>query len=348
VDGFAAFLHIVFPKPGIHVLERMPGTLAMTQQPVDEGMLKFYKELSKHSPPESAHWPLPEQRRAWDDVCRMFRAPRPERLMVEDLDVDGTHVRVFRPPGEKPMPGVIYLHGGGWVVGSCETHDDMCAEMADQADVVVVMVDYRLAPEHPHPAQLEDSLKVVEWMRSFGRALGIDPSHIVGAGDSAGGQMTVGLAQALRDLGLPQLRGMVLIYPVLGADTETPSYRRNAQAPCLTRDEMIYYLESFLGPRGTVNWTDPYAVPNIAPDLSGLPPAFISVAAHDPLCDDGIIFHRKMMTAGIPSTLRQEPVLTHSFMRARHVSGPAMAAFKAIVEATRHLAHDGALVGPAD
>ena len=265
--------------------------------------------------------------------------------MVEDLDVGGVHVRVFRPPGEAPKPGVIYFHGGGWVLGSCETHDDMCAEMADQADCVVVLIDYRLAPEHPHPAQLEDSLTVIEWMRSSGRALGIDPSHIIGVGDSAGGQMTVALAQALREQGQRQLRGMVLIYPVLGVDTETASYRRNANAPCLTRDEMIFYLESFLGPRGNKNWTDPKAVPNLATDLAGLPPAYITVAAHDPLCDDGLIFRDKLAAAGIPVALREEPVLCHSYMRARHHSAPAMDGFKAIVEAVRHLAHEGALPG---
>ncbi|MGQ0484070.1 MAG: alpha/beta hydrolase [Hyphomicrobiales bacterium] len=317
----------------------------MSQAPIDAGMLKFYHELSAHSPPEAALWPLDRQRQAWDEVCRMFRAPRPKRLMVEDLDADGVHVRVFRPPGEEPKPGVIYFHGGGWVLGSCETHDDICAEMADAADVVTVLADYRLAPEHPHPAQLEDSHKVLEWMRSSGRALGIDPSRILGAGDSAGGQMTVGLALSLRDRGLPQLRGQVLIYPVLGADTGTASYKRNAEAPCLTRAEMIFYLESFLGPRDGPNWHDPYAVPNIARDLSGLPPAFISVAAHDPLCDDGIVFHGKMKAAGLQATIREEPALAHSFMRARHVSKPAMAAFEAIVAAIRGLAHEGVLPG---
>jgi acetyl esterase/lipase len=317
----------------------------MPDVPIDQGMLKFYHELSRHSPPESANWPLPRQRKAWDEVCRMFRAARPPRLFVEDLDVGGVHVRVFRPPGNQSKPGVIYFHGGGWVLGSCETHDDMAAELADRSDVVVVLVDYRLAPEHPYPAQLEDSHVVLDWMRSSGRAMGIDPTHLVGAGDSAGGQMTVALAMTLRDRGLAQLRGQVLIYPVLGADTETPSYLRNAEAPCLTRPEMIFYLESFLGSRGGPNWRDPYAVPNSASNLAKLPPAYITVAAHDPLCDDGIIFHEKLKAAGIPTELRLEPALAHSYMRARHVSAPAMAGFEAIARAVRSLAHQGSLPG---
>lgn len=315
----------------------------MSDLPVDPGMLRFYDELLKHSPPESVNWPLPEQRRGWEDVCRMFRAPRPERLMVEDLEIEGVHVRVYRPPGEAPKPGVIYFHGGGWVLGSCETHDDMCAEMAMGADVVVVAVDYRLAPEHRHPAQREDALKVLNWMREQGRALAIDPSAIVGAGDSAGGQMTLGLALWLRDHDLPQLKGQVLIYPVLGADVDTPSYKRNAEAPCLTRSDMIYYLESFLGPRGEENWTDPYAVPLLAQDLRKLPPAFITVAAHDPLYDDGVMMEAKLKAAGVPVMIRREPALAHSYMRARHGSKPAMAGFEAIVAAIRSLGHDGCL-----
>ena len=315
----------------------------MTDLPIDPGMLRFHDELMKLAPPESVNWPLPEQRKSWEDLCRMFQAPRPARLMVEDLDIDGVHVRVYRPPGEAPKPGVIYFHGGGWVLGSCETHDDMCAEMATGADVVVVAVDYRLAPEHRHPAQREDALKVLSWMREQGRALAIDPSHIVGAGDSAGGQMTLGLALWLRDHDMPQLKGQVLIYPVLGADVDTPSYKRKADAPCLTRSDMIYYLESFLGPRGSANWTDPYAVPLLAKDLTKLPPAFITVAAHDPLYDDGVMMEVKLKSAGVPVAIRREPALAHSYMRARHGSKPAMAGFEAIVAAVRSLGHDGCL-----
>lgn len=312
----------------------------MTREvPIDADMAKFNAALGELSP--STSQPLAEQRVQWEAACRAFRAERPARLMVEDLDANGVRARVYRPPGEAPKPGVIYFHGGGWVMGSCDTHDDICAEIADQAQVVLVSVEYRLAPEHRHPAQLEDGLTVLDWMRSSGRALGIDLDHIVAAGDSSGGQLAMALALSSRDRGLQRLRGLVLIYPGLGSDMDTPSHRRGADN--LSREDMMFYRESFLGPHGTANWNDPLALPNLAEDLTGLPPVFISVAHHDPLHDDGVIMQGKLEKQGIPSAIRSEPGLTHSFLRARHHSQAAMDGFKRIVEAVRALAHEGLL-----
>lgn len=305
--------------------------------PIDPGMLQFYKALSAESPPESSSWPLDRQRSAWNGVCRKFRASMPEGVTVEDRVLNGVPCQIFRPQGGGLKPGLIYFHGGGWVLGGPDTHGDMCAEMAAGADVVTVLVDYRLAPEHPHPAQLEDSLTVLDWLRKNGSEIGMGPANIIGGGDSAGGQMTAGLSLYLRDHGHTPLAGMVLIYPVLGADMNTPSYVRNAEAPCLTRDEMKYFLEAFMGGQGGSNWTDPMAAPLLASDLSNLPPAFITVAAHDPLHDDGVFFHERLLSSGGQSELRREPALAHSYMRARHVSEPAMAGFKAIIEAVRNM-----------
>ena len=317
----------------------------MHTMPVDEGMMKFYKALQAKTPPEAVTWPLGRQRSEWDAVCREFRAPVPRNIRIDDREVGGVHIRIFRPQGDVLKPGFIYFHGGGWVLGSIETHHDMCAEMAAEADVVTVAVDYRLAPEHPHPAQMEDALTVLDWMRKDGAMIGIDVARICGGGDSAGGQMTAGLTLMLRDRRLPQLSGQILIYPVLGADIETRSYTANADAPCLTKAEMDYYLEAFLGPRGGPNWSDPYAIPLLARDLSNLPPAFITVAAHDPLHDDGVAYHERLLASGTRSLLRREPALAHSYMRARHVSAPAMAGFKAITGALRSLAGEGKLPG---
>ncbi len=304
--------------------------------PLDPGMLKFYKALCAESPPEAAAWPLDTQRAAWNGVCRKYRAELPNGVAVKDKILNGVPCQIFRPEGEGTKPGLIYFHGGGWVLGGPDTHCDMCAEMAKGADCVVVLVDYRLAPENPHPAQLEDSLAVLKWLREHGEEIGVDPSHIAGGGDSAGGQMTAGLSLYLRDHAMTPLKAMLLIYPVLGASVDTPSYIRNAEAPCLTRDEMIYFLNAFMGGQGTKNWADPLAAPLLSGDLSNLPAAFITVAAHDPLFDDGVQFHERLIAQGGVSVLRKEPELAHSYMRARHVSAPARAGFQAIVEALRH------------
>lgn len=318
----------------------------MTSLPFDTEMKAFLDAQAQLNGPWDASWPLARQREVWEGECRRARARRPERLMVEDIDANGIHVRVFRPPGEDPKPALLHAHGGGWTMGSCETHDDLAAEIADQADVVSVLFDYRLAPEHPHPAQIEDAATVLDWIRSTGRALGIDPARIVLSGDSAGGQVAAGLALSLARGGERSLRGLVLINPGLSADLETPSCLRNENAPGLSRAEMRDYLTAFLGPEGSPNWKDPLALPNLAQDVSGLPPSFITAAAHDPLFDDAAIFFGKLKAAGIPAVLREEPALAHSYWRARHHSRAAMAGFRAIVEAVRQLGHEGLLRAP--
>jgi acetyl esterase len=310
--------------------------------PLDPDMIAFGAEISRATPPDAPTWPLPRQRAAWDEVCRSFRAARPTGLHVTDLSIAGPGqplaLRLYRPSTDKLRPGVLYFHGGGWVLGSLESHDDMCAEIAVGADVVVVAVDYRLAPEHPHPAQFDDNLAAWSFLRQAGRSVGIDPDRLIAAGDSAGGQMTAALAMHLRDHGLPQLLAQVLIYPVLGADTDTPSYRRNATASSLSRAEMLFYLGAFLGPEGSPSWRDKRAVPLLETDYTRLPPAFVTAAAHDPLHDDAVVYVERLRAAGIPATLRREPALGHSYMRARASCRPAREGFDAIVAAIRAFA----------
>lgn len=315
----------------------------MSNVAFDTEMLRFLEEQARAAGPCDPEWPLTRQRASWEEMCRRASARRPQRLMVEDLEVEGLHLRIYRPPGEDPKPGVLHAHGGGWTMGSCETHDDLCAELADQADVVVVCFDYRLAPEHSHPAQVEDAATVLDWMRSAGRAIGIDPTHIIASGDSAGGQIVAGLALLLKRQGAMPLRGLVLINPALGADTETPSYIAHARSPAWGRDAMIKCLAAMLGPKESGNWQDETALPNLATDVSGLPPTFLTVAGHDPMHDDGVIFFKKLKAAGVPASLQEEPSLAHSYWRARYASSAAMAGFKAIASAVRHLSHEGQL-----
>jgi acetyl esterase len=304
--------------------------------PLDEGMAAFSKAVSEALPPGFEQLPLAQQRAQWDALCRSFRAPRPANITVQDIDINGVPTRLFRPNTTDPVAGVIYGHGGGFVLGSPETHDDMCAEMAAGANAAVALFNYHKAPEHPFPAQLEDSMTIYNWMRRQGRDHGIDPDHLIAAGDSAGGQMSAALALHLRAQNLPQLKAMVLIYPGLGASFSSPSYERNADSKSLSRDEMLYYWRSFLGPEGNPNWKNELALPLLARDLSNLPPAFITAAWHDPLYDDGVTFHQRLLKAGVASTLRTEPALAHSYMRARNHSAPAKEAFAVIVQALKH------------
>lgn len=305
--------------------------------PPDAGMLAFCAQIAAATPPEAVHWPLDRQRAAWDAVCRSFRAPRPAGLRVEDVSIAGPGgslgLRTYRPDGADAKAGVLYFHGGGWILGSIETHDDMCAEIATGAGVVVVAVDYRLAPEHPHPAQVEDILAAYRWVVRNGVAHGIDVARLIAAGDSAGGQMAAALAIHLRDAGLPRLLGQVLIYPVLGSDTDTPSYRRNETAASLSKDEMIHYLDAFLGPPGSPARTDKLALPLLEQAFGDLPPAFVTAAGHDPLHDDAVAYVERLRAAGVEAVLRREPALGHSYMRARSLSEPAAAGFAAIVAA---------------
>jgi acetyl esterase len=306
---------------------------------LDPGMLHFGQAVAAATPPDVQGLPLQEQRNIWNSICQKFRAPRPTDIDAADVLANGVAARVFTPKGPGPFAGVVYAHGGGFVLGGLETHDDMCAEMASQAQCAVVLFDYRLAPEHPYPAQLEDSLKVWRWMREQGHAHKIDGNRLIAAGDSVGGQMSVALALALRELGLPQVQNMVLIYPTLSTQFDTPSFQRNAKTPGLTRDDMIFYMRSFLGPEGSPAWLDEKALPALVQNVEGLPPAFITVADHDPVCDDGVNFHQKLLAGGVPSELRREPQLAHSYMRARHYSPLDMQAFTAITMALRNMAH---------
>jgi acetyl esterase len=230
-------------------------------------------------------------------------------------------VRIYWPPTEatdKSLPVVVFYHGGGWSIGDLDTHDPLARAHAVGAEAIVVSVDYRLAPEHPYPAGIDDSWAALQWVGEHVTELGGDPSRIAVAGDSAGGNIAAVMAQLARDNvdnGGPALAFQLLWYPSVTGDLSLPSFAENADAPVLDRDVIDAFLVWYAP---GLDITDPTALPTtLAPanaaDLSGLPPAFIGTAEHDPLRDDGARYAELLKAAGVAVELCNEPTMMHGY-----------------------------------
>ena len=296
----------------------------------DPGIRDFLIAGEHFYPPDAVSFTMAEQRAFYDRYCAHFRKPRPAGVTAEDMRFAGIACRHYRPKGATDAPLMVYLHGGGFVLGGLDSHDDVCAELCDGAQIEVVAVDYRLAPEHPFPAAFEDCWTALKAIAS------INPEIIVG-GDSAGGNLAAALALRARDEEAPRLKGQVLIYPGLGGDMTAGSYVTQATAPGLSTADVRYYRDVYKGGGSK------YAEPLRETDYHGLPPAFLVAAALDPLHDDCFAYARRLETAGVPAMVRDEPLLVHAFLRARNMSVPARASFDCITAACASLAHFGRL-----
>lgn len=315
---------------------------SMLEEP---GIRRFMAESDSLFPPAAVTFTMAEQRAFYDRLCAHFRKPRPPGVTAEDRDVKGPGgpipIRIYRPSPEPGLPVVLYLHGGGKVVGGLDSHDDICAELADQAGLIVIAVDYRLAPEHRFPAAFEDCWAVLAALAEGD--LGVGADRIVVAGDSAGGNLAAGLALRARDLGRPRLSGQILIYPGLGGDMSRGSYVEQANAPGLGTADVRYYKSIYVGPPDDPNHASKFAFPLNETNYSGLPPAFLVAAHFDPLRDDCIDYAARLTSAGVAAHVRHEPLLVHAFLRARHMSPAAAASFAAITKAARSLGRSGRL-----
>lgn len=296
----------------------------------DPGIREFLLQGERLYPPDAVNFSMAEQRAFYDRYCAHFRKARPDGVSAADVFLGGIPCRHYRLAAALDAPAILYLHGGGFVLGSLNSHDDVCAELCKEARIDVIAVDYRLAPEHPFPAAFDDCWAVLSAMA--GRWPGI-----ITGGDSAGGNLAAALTLKARDMGGPSLLGQVLIYPVLGGDMSSGSYVTEAHAPGLSTSDVIYYRDVYRGGGSK------YAEPLRETVFSGLPPAFLVAAGHDPLHDDCFDYAQKLRDAGVAATICDEPLLVHGFLRARGMSEPARAAFTAIAAACASLAHHGRL-----
>ncbi len=257
-------------------------------------------------------------RLAYDAGTLFFRHDAPALDSVTDSEYAGplaeVKVRIYRPQGvNAPAPVLVYFHGGGWVVGNLDSHDHLCRYLAAKSDVVVVAVDYHLAPEHKFPAAYEDCLAATRWVAANAVKLGIDAKRMAVGGDSAGASLAASIALAVRDEGWPMLRLQLLLYPSTDFTADTASMRDNSTGYLLTRAAMEQFVDWYLPSR--IARTDPRASPQLAADHSGLAPAFVISAEFDPLRDEAHIYADTLERAGVAVERQCYAGMVHGFMR---------------------------------
>jgi acetyl esterase len=219
---------------------------------------------------------------------------------------------VFTPQGSGPFPLLVYLHGGGWVIGSPGTHRRLCAELAEGAGVVVVSVDYRMAPEDPAPASLDDCVAAIQWAVANAAELNADGSNFAIGGDSAGGNLTMASALWLRDHAGPRAKLLLLLYGAFDMALDKPSHETNAKGYILEIDAMYWFKDHYLS--GGASEADPLISP-LRGELAGLPPAHLIVGTLDPLLDDSKLLAEKLVAAGVPATLSVYQDMPHVFLQ---------------------------------
>lgn len=230
---------------------------------------------------------------------------------VHDLTTpdSGVRVRVYEPVDATPgLPPVVYLHGGGWVLCDIEDFDPLCRALAAGAGATVVSVGYRLAPEHPFPAPLDDAWEAVRWAAGSVSGTG----ELVLMGDSAGGNLAAVCARRARDAGGPAVVAQVLAYPMLDHRLDRPSHVAHADVAALTTADVGWYWDRYLPDPAARD--DPDAAPLLAPDLAGLPPAYLLLASDDPLVDEGLAYAEALRAAGVDATAVGQPGTTHGFL----------------------------------
>ena len=269
----------------------------MTLDPDVIGLLDLIKRAGR---PALDSLPPPEARAA-------FAAGRP---ILQPDPADVASVRSFALPGGIPvrlyrgidtddatkLPCLVYYHGGGWVLGDLESHDVLCRRIANDANCAVLSVDYRLAPEHKFPAAYDDAIAAMRYAFEHPDQIGIDPTQIAVGGDSAGGNLAAAAALAARDAGLV-LTNQVLIYPVTDLNMGTESYLRVTEGFPLVARTMAWFIEHYLG--SETDKTDWRASPLHAASVAGTAPAIVVIAAHDPLCDEGLAYAKRLENEGV-------------------------------------------------
>lgn len=302
-------------------------------QLIDAPTWAFIKATEAAYPADTSRFTMAEHRQAYDAMCRVFHHGHPPGLVVDDSRIADVPCRTYQGGPTQVGPAqvgstqvcstrLIYFHGGGFYVGGLHSHDDVCAELAARTGLTVIAVDYRLSPEHLHPAAYDDAMAVTLAQNG----------PVLLAGNSAGGNLAAAISHGLRAHGRQPL-GQVLIYPGLGGDMDRGSYLTHAQAPMLTRADVV--MGSTIRKNAP---DDPTALPLRDTNFAALPPTLAIAAECDPLADDAAAYAAAITAAGGRALALTEPGLVHGYLRARHSVPRAAASFTRICTALTAMA----------
>lgn len=289
-------------------------------------MAKFLADAESYYPADAVHHSIEQNRQFYQQLCQAYEQPLPDSIQFHDEFVQGRNesigIRVYENIFSTSDTLILYLHGGGFTVGNLQSHHSICADISDQTGFNLVAVDYRLAPEHQFPAQIEDAVDVFR---------DLDRGQTIVAGDSAGGKLAAATCIAQRNEKQKPI-GQVLIYPSLGGiELGLDAYRRHAHAPGLTTEDVRNYMSLWTGE--FKNKTDPLYCPLLLDDFSALPPCIAFSAEFDPLCDDAKLYCNKLIESSVFAEWHNESGLIHAYLRARGCSARARDSFNDICAA---------------
>ena len=289
---------------------------------------QFLAEMSAAGEPYPSLMSIPvhKAREIAEIVRKPFTANGPDMAETREQQIDlptgCLNIRIYSPKTDKPLPCLFYIHGGGWVLFSLDTHDRLMREYAAGANMHVIGIDYSLAPENKFPTQINEVTEAVKWCTTNADALGIDPQKIFIGGDSAGANLSVAACLMLKEQNLLHyVQGMVLSYGVFDGRCSAKSYEKYGQGEyLLSTEEMHWFWRAYLNQPDEV--TQPLASPVFA-DVRGLPPVLMVIADHDPLYDENIQMKDHFGAAGVTVTARIYPGTTHSFLESMYLGGVA-------------------------
>lgn len=277
-----------------------------------------------------------EEARALGPAMAAQNGPAPDMARVEEhsVPVEGGSIQLrVLTPIETPAGVIVYYHGGGWVLGNIDEYDTIGRKLAERTSCAVVMVEYRLAPEHRYPVAVDDSWAALEWVAAHLEEVGgRQDLPLIVAGDSAGGNLSAVMTQRARDRGGPAIALQVLVYPATDTDIDRPSYTDPENQLLLSRDSMVWFWDHYIP--DVARRSEPDAAPIRASDLSGLPPAVVLTAEHDPLRDEGEAYAQRLEEAGVPVIFERLEGQMHGFFQLLMLPG-SEAGMQKVVKAVR-------------